>query len=546
MPNAIKYSTSAQTLALKKGNFWIGTGDVPKGPTSSTDYWNGITPPAGGYTIYLNKASNGPSIYVASNDSQLIDFTNRIAGANYTTATECLNYFAGQSDKMVLNSDYPNIVTNGLIMELDSSITPSYPRTGNVFYDNSASGYNSIIYNSPLWNSGGWFVFDGTDDVIETSQTFQFSKEGQFSVSGIIKIQSHTFREGAAAGIIGKGHWYSNTWDVWLSNGHNIYFETSGDNNPNNWQSIVSDPLTVGRWYFFTATYNNGSKKLYLNTSVTTGSYTGTGGFANNNTVQIARRYGDASRSLIGDGINFSIYNRELNFNEVMQNYYQGSIVTSGLVLALDGSNIISYPKSGTEWYDMSGNNYKVTNCNFQMSTNGYYSLWSNGNDADIASSAILDNDFHTIEFLLMFKSSTSYPNGYTGGWEQFFGYFGSGSDRTPGIWRFPSARLIHWQYAPGFNGPNFGKNAANEEFDLNKYYSVIVTKDGGTVKTYINGVLTNTVGASFPKTPGSSIVRFYDYYAADLMEIQVCRIYNRALTQQEVTINYNSVSNKI
>ena len=60
MPNPIKYSASAQTLALKKGNFWIGTGDVGKGPTSTTDYYNGITPPAGGYTIYLNKASGGP------------------------------------------------------------------------------------------------------------------------------------------------------------------------------------------------------------------------------------------------------------------------------------------------------------------------------------------------------------------------------------------------------------------------------------------------------------------------------------------------------
>jgi len=31
MPNAIKYSVSARSLALKKGNFWIGTGDVSKG-----------------------------------------------------------------------------------------------------------------------------------------------------------------------------------------------------------------------------------------------------------------------------------------------------------------------------------------------------------------------------------------------------------------------------------------------------------------------------------------------------------------------------------
>jgi hypothetical protein len=28
MPNAIKYSASAQTLALKKGSMYIGVGDV--------------------------------------------------------------------------------------------------------------------------------------------------------------------------------------------------------------------------------------------------------------------------------------------------------------------------------------------------------------------------------------------------------------------------------------------------------------------------------------------------------------------------------------
>jgi hypothetical protein len=44
MPNAIKYNLSSETLALKKGNFYIGTGDVGKGPTSTTGYYNGITP----------------------------------------------------------------------------------------------------------------------------------------------------------------------------------------------------------------------------------------------------------------------------------------------------------------------------------------------------------------------------------------------------------------------------------------------------------------------------------------------------------------------
>ena len=86
MPNAIKYNVSVETLALKKGNFWIGTGDVGKGPTSSTGYYNGITPPSGGYAIYLNKVSGGPSIYTVTTESQLTGLTSSIA-VSYTHLT---------------------------------------------------------------------------------------------------------------------------------------------------------------------------------------------------------------------------------------------------------------------------------------------------------------------------------------------------------------------------------------------------------------------------------------------------------------------------
>ena len=171
MPNSIKYSTSAQTLALKKGNFWIGTGDVGKGPTSTTDYYNGITPPSGGYTIYLNKASGGPSIYTAANDAALISLTNSIAGASYTTAAQCLDYFATQTDKMVFNIDYPAIVTNGLLLNFDAAFTPSYPTTGTTLYDTSSVGNNGTLANGPTFSSanGGGIVFDGVDDIYSIS-----------------------------------------------------------------------------------------------------------------------------------------------------------------------------------------------------------------------------------------------------------------------------------------------------------------------------------------------------------------------------------------
>jgi|LakMenEpi03Aug12_release.lakeMendotaPanAssembly.Ray.scaffolds.fasta_scaffold17304_10 hypothetical protein len=156
MPNAIKYNVSSETLALKRGNFYIGTGDVGKGPTASTGYYNGITPPIGGYTIYLNKESGGPSIYTVTNDSELISLTNKIAGTSYTTIGEVLSYYSGQTDKFVLNQDYPKIVTDGLTLCLDATNVAGYPNINSTFYDVSQSSLNTTYRNSTEFTT-----FDG-------------------------------------------------------------------------------------------------------------------------------------------------------------------------------------------------------------------------------------------------------------------------------------------------------------------------------------------------------------------------------------------------
>jgi hypothetical protein len=219
----------------------------------------------------------------------------------------------------------------------------------------SGNQNSGTLTNSPTWNSNGWFQFDGVDDYVDTNNTFQFAQSGQFSVCGLINVQDHSFRPEAAAGIIGKGHYYSNSWDIWLYNDERVFFETSGDSSPSNVQYLNSDPLTIGRWYFFAATYNNTSKNLWVNSSQYSNTYTGTGGFTNGNNVLIARRFGDASRSLIGSGSAFSIYSKELSTAEIKQNYFGAPIVTDGLVFAVDANNIVSYPKSGTAWYNLTG-----------------------------------------------------------------------------------------------------------------------------------------------------------------------------------------------
>jgi hypothetical protein len=321
MPNAIKYSTSAQTLALKKGNFWIGTGDVGKGPTSTTDYWNGITPPSGGYTIYLNKASNGPSIYTASNDTQLVSLTNTIAGASYTTAAQCLDYFSGQTDKMCFNRDYESIVTNGLVLNVDAGFTPSYPTAGTSWYDLSGNGNNASLVNGAGFNSsnGGAITFDGVDDYVSFASNIFTSGSPQNGTYRIVFL-SPTFQNTSEVDLFYNGGYsgnlillYRNPWFGTDSYNWLMYY--------NNGYVAAGYTYTAGQWFDSCWTWNSqGVAVLYVNGSLVN-SQTMSGFSSWNMTGTNGPYMASGNTSPNGKIAIFQWYNRALTAAEVLQNY---------------------------------------------------------------------------------------------------------------------------------------------------------------------------------------------------------------------------------
>jgi energy-coupling factor transporter ATP-binding protein EcfA2 len=323
MSNPIKYSTGSESLSLKKGNFYIGTGDVGKGPTSTTGYYNGITPPSGGYTIYLNKESDGPSIYTASNDAQLISLTNSIAGQSYTTVNECLVYFAGQTDKVCLNRDYEGIVTDGLIFNLDAGFTPSYPKNGTTWYDIKGTN-NGTLINGPTYssNDGGSVVFDGTNDYVNINLSQTFSEQS-FTLSFFFKNLS-------------TGDWTDFITIITTTN-NSMVFEKGGNN---------GEPLTTGylkvypiflsptltnvhlpgmyvndsNIHSFTITANETSWNLYDNGELYgSGSVSGTP--LNYNRITIGTDITRINRFSKNQNYVTLLYNRALTAEEVLQNY---------------------------------------------------------------------------------------------------------------------------------------------------------------------------------------------------------------------------------
>lgn len=217
---------------------------------------------------------------------------------------------------------------------------------------------------------------------------------------------------------------------------------------------------------------------------------------------------------------------------------YNPSIVTNGLVLCLDAANPKSYPGSGTTWTDLSGNGLNASGTAANISSSGAIS----GASWSTASTGILNTDFHSIFFMLKMNSSVSFPEGYTGGWEKIFSYNAGGSDRTPGVWRYPSERRIHWRYDPGNTGIDFGSDSVGTQFPLNTWHQVGVTKNGSNALAYVNGTNVTSATVSNPKTAGNAAVIINEGYTNPLNNVNCVMIYNRVLSSSEIQQNFNAL----
>ena len=125
-------------------------------------------------------------------------------------------------------------------------------------------------------------------------------------------------------------------------------------------------------------------------------------------------------------------------------------------------------------------------------------------------------------------------------------GYPAGGTDRTPGVWRFPSNRLIHWRYDPGNTGADFGQTSliggGGSEFAVNTWFYIGVTKNGTTATSYVNGASLGNSTVASPKTRGNAVIQLFPAFTATLAQIGCVHVYNNPLTAAEVEQNFNAI----
>lgn len=521
MPNVVKYNTSTESLSLRKGNFYLGIGDVGKGPTSSTGFYNGINPPSGGYTIYLNKASGGPSIYTASNDAGLISLTNQIAGTSYTGVQQCFVYFAGQSDKIVVNENYPSIITSGLTISLDGNFVSSYPKSGTTWYDNSVSANNGTLTNGPTFDSvSNSIVFDGSDDLVSVSNSASI----EFT-SGSVEFWIYNQSTGAGQyEFLCKHSQFgsSNGWGIFVQS-NNVYFYLKGA--AGEFRQIATS-ITANRWTHFICYFQTTEPALtiYKNGVSVSNGGSATTIATNNYEFRIGSSNDGWWSKWAGKMSTVRYYNYILSNSQILQNYYQGPVTTGNVELYLDAGNLVSYLSGDTTTYSLTGSlgGTLLNGTGFDTKNGGSYVF--DGTDDGISSTANLPGmSTFTIEFFIKFENQPNFASHqilYTVG------------DNVGLEYEVSSKQIYMW---------NGSVNRANTTFNINTWYHVTWTSQSGSTIVYVNGVLDNSFGTFRGIGNGFWNIGYFGAGRRMKGNLGLMRIYSKVLTAAEVAQNFNA-----
>ena len=211
------------------------------------------------------------------------------------------------------------------------------------------------------------------------------------------------------------------------------------------------------------------------------------------------------------------------------------SIATSGLVLCLDAGNPRSYPGTGTNWFDVSGNNNTgqlINGPTYTAGVNGYFTF--DGVNDDVRTSLFSNartNVTMTGWFYVnlgtvgTFLNNGDDPAGYCIG---IGSYLSTADNQVTALFGYIRWILtgVYYQYT-GW------------------HMVTMVLSSDGTPSIYINGILVGTYPGTISNIPtagtGFSVGSQWGIRYANTRSSNV-GFYNRALSETEIAQNFNAL----
>lgn len=446
----------------------------------------------------------------------------------------------------------PQIVTQGLVFYIDPSSTKSYAGFGNTIYNMVNSSIGGTFFNfsaNPIDNTGNRSIYlnGSTNAVLIPSSNLQFGTS-DFTIQFWFKIQNFTdgktiFSDGWGAT---NGGFLFYTYKVG-SDERILYYST---NSNGNWdiaqaKDIILAP-SYNTWYNVAVSRIGNTFTLYsngqsVNTFSSSLSLRNTGYPYSLGASPIA---GNACTCSIGSVLIYK--NKGLTATEILQNYNstrkkyypEERIVTDGLILNYDFSKRNSYPGTGFVLTDIStsGNTGTLNNSPTYTTSNGGGMIFNGSNqNISVVSLPPLTNQ---ITISVWIKPQDNSGLGWIIGREGAYRMFYSSNSII-----FDCATVNNSWYSTGTNLVASGYSI------YNSWWHCVGTYDGSNNRLYINGQLvvtgasisgniTNGNALSIIQTGTAGIV----YGKGTIGEI---KIYNRALSQQEVLQNFNATKNR-
>jgi hypothetical protein len=565
MPNAVKYSTTNQSGSIRSNNIAIGNNNIEYGPTAVTGWYNGVTPPDNKYVIYEITASGNPKIYVPNDDVQFIRLA-RNKGSISNTVAGSIQFFASQSGFSIANKNYPNIVTSGSQLLLDASYVESYPTTGSTWYDISGNNTSGSLINGPTFNQGqGAIVLDGIDDFINqnfyTSTYYGINQSWTIDVSlNIISSQSAGNTRG---GVVTNQLYQTETNPGGF--GLNIISQnycinlTSGSTGAALTQEVLAPvPINYNRNERITALFDSSSStvRIYRN-GVLANSSTSVNYKWTPRSVGLPQRIGTSTQGGWGSYFpmkfyNVSLYNKALSQSEILQNYYQGPIVTDGLVFAVDAGNIVSYESGSTITYSMTGSaSGSLINGVGYLPNNG--GTWAfDGTDDQISISPDSNLNFlGTLPYSIEVWGNLEATGSGARMMVSRENSIGVGRDGYNILLTNMNSSTVTFSAERFASNVQLGINTSLATSSvLNRWAHYVVTYDGQFYRLFFNGTIvatsslitssiTNTISTVSIANRGTGLGNFIN------MKIAIANIYNTSLSPSQVLQNFNAQKNR-
>jgi hypothetical protein len=214
--------------------------------------------------------------------------------------------------------------------------------------------------------------------------------------------------------------------------------------------------------------------------------------------------------------------------------------VTNGLLFWVDASNSTSYPGSGTAWFNLAPSDNSIGDLTlpsgYTFLPDGGGCFQFNGDQASTANYSAGSN-YMTME-VLFYNTAADTTSTY--------GRIIDWNDSTMSYGNYASNQFRCWYNAGGsrMSGEFAINSTATGYYD--KWNHAVMTYNGSEVVGYWNGGQAFQVAktgalesTAAPFTIGNG--DGYPYYG----RVAVVRVYNRGLTQAEVSQNYNSLKSK-